>query len=49
MEGRPYFEPFGSVLRDRLEGRERFALLETPAERRLLDAPPYLVVACESG
>jgi len=43
---RPYIEPFGSVLRDRLRDRRHFALLEIDPQERLLDAPPYSIVAC---
>jgi len=45
-EGRPYFEPFGSVLRERLRNRDRFALLEFDTNELLFAAPPYSIVRC---
>jgi hypothetical protein len=45
LRGRVYYEPFGSLLKQRLATQRRFALLEAPPGERVYVHGPYILVS----
>ena len=49
LQGRIYFEPFGSLVRKRLEHKGGFALMAPPRERVCFENHRYLVICWDRG